>query len=1855
MKLPALSLLLALSAMASASVVKDDLTVGVEGLVEPSVNPVPLASDLVLAEEEEPQFDDEDGEEVEVGDDDEEVEVGEDEPVGPAVEDLSIQPMPVPVPPREEETKEVCHTELVGESGRFATKNFPSPYEMNSNCSWNITVPEGFRVQLTFHLFSVEHNPQCVWDSVRVVDTTGHLLKHLCGVLHQDLIVLSTGRTMHVNFTSDQAVDQAGFLASWKARPIHSEQPAIADQRPRAQQPGYLVTFPQSFSKAVDAAPGEVCLQMFNVAECGQVTVSVYDDKTLINGTAPVSHSFAHAGFGEIQCASVKLPEDFADRRAVVEVVGEFKDIGYSLLSYKSVGVVSSEPLVLIQTDKADYRPKQKVRARVLLTDFELKPAPQTEEVHEMWVTNPSGDRLAQWKQVALTRGIAQVEMDLPEEPILGIWTIHVKVNEDDEQSDFVTADFAVNENVLPKFEVTIESPSVLLRGDEEADFQICAKYTHGGKVRGALNATFHTSFPLGAYWRAPKARRNVTQFTDLGADGCSTVTLNSTHIKYLNTHSADLKVTAIVTEAGTGTSQNATDALTVKYTPFQISPEGSAGTHVVGGFPYVGDFRVLGHDDKPMAGVNLSVCARLFTSLADLRKLVSRSNWYSFNEDQILGLADRLKLLRYREVCGDYKSDGEGRFSVAVPFNDVPKNVTKLSLLVKAADYPSNITQQMGQPKAKVDVELTHINATNILAIHEKETPVINCFENAVSVYFTAPKDSEVEMSYYVSSAATILQSGREVVSVGSEDLLDAYTGGANLIEITEKNPNQTAAAGEPERILSKAEIAISRPFEDDGKVTSKIKVLVFIKGPDGKILSDVREYAADSCLPQPVVKFSRAEARPGDAAKLTIAGEGDAYCGYSVVDKSVALTGNENKVTAARLQKLREALAKSRVDNDQPSRIEGCKGTTYLFKSFARLGLYIMSDQLVDLSKCQPIVDLTKKKRPGFTKARPAYVPPKPFDPSEPEAGPIPYDQNAEAQDYLYEEDYYSEDYSGGFAYESQAQAAPQVAFAASADYDEDNDGTLNANRVVATSSFSSSQKKKTSVQRRPASQPQRVRKNQVQLRDYFPETWLFDLVLLDGEGSAELDLKAPHTVTTWVADVFCSDAENGLTVANETSLTVTQDFFADLNMPYSVKRGEILPVNVSVFNQVERALPMKLSLDKSGEFKVDRAFADVCVGADDHTIETFKIKAKELNEVNITVEAQITDDVVVEGCQAEALEAEGFTDRLRKPIFVKPEGFPVEKVQTVFQCLNAEDKSAALADGAEAEGVEVALEPLELPGEDDLVEDSARAWVMVSGDIMAPAIANLERMLRIPYGCGEQNMISSAPNVYVMEYLAGTGKKDQEIEDKARAHIAKGFQRQQSYRHHDGGYSVWGNEETEKGSTWLTAFVLKVFSQATKFVNLPTQNLRESLQFLLRRQQKNGCFAEHGYSYSLRGDQRTLTATVLIALLEAQRGAAGLEVDQRALTRAYKCVINDLSEVDDDVYEDAEDKKDDEDEEDEEMEEMELDSYSKSIIAYALTLYDSEAADRPELPTRRARRSVADDLVNELMESANTSVTGQLFWNGRYNSRSKAVETTSYVVLSLVLKDRLPESLKAIKWVAAQRNGYGGFVSTQDTIVALSAIAQFSAKVSSETNDLAIAVTADDCSEHAFNVNDDNLLLLQRSKLAAPLPRAVSARASGQGCFQVQTLLRYNVKKSPNQKDFELTAELFEDGTLRLCSAYTGGKDATEMVVMELELLSGYVADEASLEALLNDAASAAPVKRYEYDEKEGRVALYFDAMPAERTCWQVQLQRRQRVEKLQPAVVQVYDYYNQEDITEVEYKAHEKEQKPEVIDT
>ena len=57
------------------------------------------------------------------------------------------------------------------------------------------------------------------------------------------------------------------------------------------------------------------------------------------------------------------------------------------------------------------------------------------------------------------------------------------------------------------------------------------------------------------------------------------------------------------------------------------------------------------------------------------------------------------------------------------------------------------------------------------------------------------------------------------------------------------------------------------------------------------------------------------------------------------------------------------------------------------------------------------------------------------------------------------------------------------------------------------------------------------------------------------------------------------------------------------------------------------------------------------------------------------------------------------------------------------------------------------------------------------------MGTAMQNLHQLLQMPFGCGEQNMVLFAPNIYVLDYLNKTEQLSEEVKSKAIGYLVSG----------------------------------------------------------------------------------------------------------------------------------------------------------------------------------------------------------------------------------------------------------------------------------------------------------------------------------------------------------------------------------------------------------------------------------------------------------------------------------------------
>jgi alpha-2-macroglobulin len=1638
------------------------------------------------------------------------------------------------------------------EGAMFTSDNFPSSYEKNTNCTYKMKAAEGRHVQLTFFVFDTESNTYCSYDAVTVFDSDGTILHKYCGKNTQNLQVISTSNELSFDFKTDGVQEMMGFLASWQQV---DDNPETADKEGK-----YFITFPRSF---IENSPEKICIKLFDSVKTGGTIVTqvfINDEQKKNNwkfdGKAAETKRIGIKSGEKIKCFDFTLPITTASR-GLLHIKVVLDDSTHLVDSFKEITILKKEIYPLIQTDKGHYKAKEDVKFRILLLDHNLKPS-EVETIDELWIEDPRNRRIDQWTNLGLEKGIMQEVFKLSEEPELGTWTINFKAGQLKEKATFM-----VSEYVLPKFEVSIEPPAAILRDAEEANWKVCAKYTHGGSVKGQMKAYFTSKWIKRRSWKREYIVRSFNFTEDVSADNdCATVTLTSMQIQNLTERVDKFYLNIEYEEEGTGTTKTSKWSGSLVDEAINLEIGSSSRQFILGGFPYVGEFDVTDHDGTPIEE-DIEVCVRLFKDSSEIRNKFRNRNIYSMEEDEIAELGAKMADIQYSSNCYQLKSE-KGKIQFYVPMNNIPNDVKILNIKATAINHLANETTKMKQPIRKIDVSLTHTNVDLSISIKEKQRSKISCGEDFKTiVYFASQPDKEFDLHYQVISKGMIYKSDRAHITTSQTNNIKSIVGELMELSASKNNNEKENNRG---KVVNEKEIILPIDYE----VSPSMKLIVFVN--DGnETLTDSHTYDVEACQNHKVeAKWNEEKVSPGSPVKLSVSAAPDSLCAISATDKSVELLGNTNKVTRETIGKLQAELGDrktSRVENYWEYQ-RRCPHTYNAIKVYESTGIQVLTDQ--SFNSCETIVEAKEtmnEPRPEIANG----IPMSSYDEDE-EDGMQAHSMSGSGSDFRRERPIWKYKSHGGGSGRYRAKYPEQP---------------------------------------------------KVQLRNYFPENWLFEMINV-GNYKTDIERTAPHTMTTWIGEAICMNSQSGLGVSNPSSLLVSQDFFAEIRLPYSVKRGEVFPLNVTVFNYIDTELPIQVKLlTPAKEVQSDQSEFNVCIGPKDNQVITMKAAAQKIGEVSVRVEARITKGI--KNCKDVGAGA-GYTDALVRPLRVKPEGVPVEIVESDFKCFERNNRNNKFR-----------MSPLKVPS--DAVPDSARAWMYVTGDIMAPALENVGNLVRLPTGCGEQNMVGLVPNIYLLQYLNSTNQHKPDLQRKAKQFMEIGYNRQQKYRHDNGAYSIWGDKGDKDGSTWLTAFVVKSFSEAAGYIHVDKEALQGSVDWLMEGQMDDGCFIKRGYVYSSYlkggGSDSSLTPFVMTALIEAKT-RIGVKIMPSKLVAGLDCMMRNTNTSD---------------------------IYTSIVTAYAAALLNSKLKSQSEdrmktLDITEITEEKIGNLMEGIMAEANTSEPGTRYWDttqhklsrsGYHYTSSKAVEMTAYTVLSLVLRDEVPKALDSVKWLARQRNSQGGFVSTQDTVVALQALSSYAQRVTKIPLNMRVNTYYKEKKKKKqytmskplknFILSEENALLLQREKLPK-LPSKLTIEISGKGCALAQTVLRYNMPEVQEDSSFTITAEgdtATEDPSLSICSSYTGTKESTGMVLIEVELVTGWEA--VSPHNLVNEVDSG--VQRVEHDHKENKVVLYFDNMPRMKKCVSLELKHVMDIEAAKDALITIYDYYNREDTASTLY--------------
>uniref|UniRef100_A0A1A9W1S7 TEP1-F n=1 Tax=Glossina brevipalpis TaxID=37001 RepID=A0A1A9W1S7_9MUSC len=321
---------------------------------------------------------------------------------------------------------------------------------------------------------------------------------------------------------------------------------------------------------------------------------------------------------------------------------------------------------------------------------------------------------------------------------------------------------------------------------------------------------------------------------------------------------------------------------------------------------------------------------------------------------------------------------------------------------------------------------------------------------------------------------------------------------------------------------------------------------------------------------------------------------------------------------------------------------------------------------------------------------------------------------------------------------------------------------------------------------------------------VRQDFSEVWLFEhFENNDNATTATITKLIPDTITSWVITAFALNEKSGLAMTeNPFKINVFQPFFIDVNLPYSVKRGEVIAIPVIIFNYMDEILDVVITMDNTDK---EYNFIEVSYEIGYFILDaTKKIKRKLVppnsgESASFMIRPTVVGDIELKIKAVSPLAG----DALHKKLKVEAEGVTQYKNEALF---------LSMAFGRPQESLlEVAI-PMEA------VKDSEYLEFSVVGDLLGPTVKGLNELVRKPYGCGEQIMVNFVPNILVLRYLEAMAVDMPDVVNKAKGFLGIGYQRELTYKHRNGAFSVFG-EGRSTPNTWLTAYVARSFIQAIK----------------------------------------------------------------------------------------------------------------------------------------------------------------------------------------------------------------------------------------------------------------------------------------------------------------------------------------------------------------------------------------------------------------------------------------------------
>ncbi|XP_036604811.1 A.superbus venom factor 1-like [Trichosurus vulpecula] len=719
----------------------------------------------------------------------------------------------------------------------------------------------------------------------------------------------------------------------------------------------------------------------------------------------------------------------------------------------------------------------------------------------------------------------------------------------------------------------------------------------------------------------------------------------------------------------------------------------------------------------------------------------------------------------------------------------------------------------------------------------------------------------------------------------------------------------------------------------------------------------------------------------------------------------------------------------------------------------------------------------------------------------------------------------------------------------------------------------------------------------------RSQFPESWLWRVEQLteisktnDKLASKIIPIYLKDSITTWEVLAISVSKTKSICVASPYEITVMKDFFIDLKLPYSAVRNEQVEIRAVLYNYNKRH-PIRVRV----ELLYNPAFCSSST-ANRRYRQTLSIEPSSSRVVPLVIVPLMLGlhDVEVKAAVWGAYVADG----IKKKLKVVPEGIRIKQsVMNVFldPTEKGEDNEQnIIVRAADLENI--------VPGTE------SETQIIFQGNPIADIIEatiegkHISQYIVLPGGCAEQTISSASRAIISAHYLDSTNQWDKVGIDRRQEsinNIRQGFAKEMVFKKPDHSYATLPGNPS---STWMTAYLVKMFSMASGIVYLDQDSLCGSVRWLvLERQGPDGAFFDTTipYSRSIVGgydninSEVALTAFVVAALQESRPYCVDrVQILNGSITKAVDFLAQKYPQL--------------------------TQTYEVTLASYALALMD-----------RLDNESVLLDAATD----------GDHWEDTR--SHYFGIEASSYGLLSLIHLKKFQMAAEVAQWLMLQKIYEGSYGSTQTLIMVLQALAEYQKKVPQHKDTYLEISLHLPGRQSAVNhrIDYSTNMLSRRAETKLNQDFAVRVKGTGQGTMTVVTTyyampeeqdsqchnfsLHISVKNETGKHKLE---ETLGSVSIEICMRFLGDTDAA-MTILDVSMLTGFSPDIEDLNLLSQGVDKY--ISKFEINKSpsdRGTLIIYLNKVShKEEECLKFKAHQFFEVGVIQPAAVKIYEYY------------------------